>query len=260
MDSQFTEHSFLFDTLTRAKKFGDVAVCLNSAWTCHGLELPYGVDAGTLSLMYFDNSRRIRAQGVRAVYSAKRPLVRRMNGVMVTIPSQTFLDLGRLALPLPLYVACGDHWVGNDQSRLVELKHVVNNASTRKGVLLARKAVSLVRLGSESFKESEVRVHMGLAGLPEPHINMGVYSSTHTFIARVDLSYPHLKIAIEYDGAVHLGERQRRRDAERRNALLSEGWHVVTLTQDSLSDPSQRWVSHIRQAIDARQANGIPSL
>ena len=45
------------------------------------------------------------------------------------------------------------------------------------------------------------------------------------------------RVILEYDGAVHLEERQRRRDAQRRNMLQEAGWMIITVTADDLRTP-----------------------
>ena len=56
---------------------------------------------------------------------------------------------------------------------------------------------------------------------------------------------------VEYDGAVHLEEGQRRRDAARRNQLQEAGWLVITFTADDMRQP---WlmVAQVKRALASR--------
>ena len=86
-----------------------------------------------------------------------------------------------------------------------------------RGIRLAREAADLVRRGVDSPMESRLRLLLVLAGLPEPEVGRPVYSADGGWLAQPDLSYPALKIAIEYDGGHHLQDaRQWQRDIRRR--------------------------------------------
>jgi len=62
----------------------------------------------------------------------------------------------------------------------------------------------------------------------------------------VDLAYPELTVAIEYDGMWH-GERRAFLDDRRRlNRLLAAGWVVLHVTADDLEHP-ERLLARIRE-------------
>lgn len=73
-------------------------------------------------------------------------------------------------------------------------------------------------------------------------------------LGRVDLAYPELRIAIEYEGDGHRTDQEQwRRDIQRQQYLEGEGWMVIRLTQSDL-DASQLLITRVRAAIAARQA------
>lgn len=73
-------------------------------------------------------------------------------------------------------------------------------------------------------------------------------------VARVDLAYPELKIAIEYEGDGHrTDKRQWRRDIQRQRDLEDRGWTVIRLTELDLARP-ESVVARISRAI-ARAAH-----
>ena len=61
-------------------------------------------------------------------------------------------------------------------------------------------ALELVRPGSESPKETELRLLLIRGGLPEPELNVDVVGKNGRFIGRGDLVYRRHKVLVEYDG------------------------------------------------------------
>lgn len=122
-----------------------------------------------------------------------------------------------------------------------------------KGCAMVRTALGLARTGVESPKESETRLLIVAAGLPEPVVQWKVFEGSR-FIGRVDLAYPELKIAIEYDGDGHRTDKdQWRRDVRRQRELERLGWIVIHLTESDLNDPAA-FLMHLHRAHSARLA------
>lgn len=113
-------------------------------------------------------------------------------------------------------------------------------------------ALDLAREKVESPKETETRLLLLRHGLPEPVVQFEVFEGRR-LVARIDLSYPGLKIAIEYEGDGHRTDPQQwRRDIQRQRELEDLGWIVIRLTQDDLTDGSAGLLARIRRAIAAR--------
>jgi very-short-patch-repair endonuclease len=88
-------------------------------------------------------------------------------------------------------------------------------------------------------------------GLPEPVRQHEIRSVKGWFIARVDLAYPELKIAIELDGrAFHSDAEAFERDRERQNQLVLRGWTVLRFTWKQLLEEPGRIVQTV---LDARR-------
>lgn len=138
-----------------------------------------------------------------------------------------------------------------------ELRTAVSSLPTARGTRRARAAVALADGRAESPPESRVRVLLALAGIPAVPQHV-VRSTTGRFLARVDLAYPDLRIAIEYDGVWHADRDQLGRDRRRLNALVAEGWVVLHLTASDLRDP-EAVVARVRQLIRMREI-GEPGL
>ncbi len=112
---------------------------------------------------------------------------------------------------------------------------------------------ALVRHGVDSPMESRLRLLIVLAGLPEPEVGRTVYDTDGGWLARPDLSYPDLKIAIEYDGRNHLlDSNQWRRDIRRRENLEREGWLVRVITAADVLRAPETVVARIAQDLRAR--------
>lgn len=72
-------------------------------------------------------------------------------------------------------------------------------------------------------------------------------------IARIDLAYPELKIAIEYEGDGHrTNKKQWRIDIQRQRDLEARGWIVIRLTELDLRDDAKSLIARIRGAIASR--------
>ena len=170
-------------------------------------------------------------------------------GIRCTSVARTWVDCAA-EISLPHLVAMGDAALRRQLVTLAELDAVVRWARGRRGVVAARTALPLLDPAAESPPESIVRAILVLAKLPRPACNVDI-SHAGTWIARVDLCWHKERVIVEYDGAVHLEEKQRRRDAVRRNELQAAGWLVITLTADDLKDP-EGMVAKVRQCLQHR--------
>lgn len=170
-------------------------------------------------------------------------------GLAVTTPPRTWLDCAS-DIPLVHLIAMGDAILHNGLADERDLRAMVTWAYRRRGVARARQALPLLDRGAESPGESLTRAYLLLDGLPRPHSNVDIFVQGR-WVARVDLCWPEQKVIVEYDGAVHLEERQRRRDARRRNDLLADGWLVITVTADDLRHPG-RLSAEVARALAAR--------
>ena len=122
-----------------------------------------------------------------------------------------------------------------------------------RGSRQALRAVELADARAESQPESVLRVVLALAGLP-PVPQFVVRGPGGVFLARVDLAYPELRVAVEYDGAWHAEDGQFARDRRRLNLLTAAGWSVLHVTAADLRDPAllvQRVRALLRRATAA---------
>lgn len=122
-----------------------------------------------------------------------------------------------------------------------------------RGVRQALRVLELAEPRAESPPESRLRLELVLAGLapvPQHEVREG-----DRLVARVDLAFPELKIAIEYDGReVHERQDVFARDRQRQNELVRAGWIVLRFSAADLRGGAWAVVAQVRAAIAARSA------
>ena len=134
------------------------------------------------------------------------------HGVACTTPERTFCDLAAM-LTLAQLVAVGDNLLRRGAVSRAALTDAVAAYPGRRGTARLRRALELLDARSESPKESELRVLLVEAGFPGRSSTRASATDRGRFVARIDLSYPDLKIAIEYEGDHHRDKRQWRADS-----------------------------------------------
>ena len=121
----------------------------------------------------------------------------------------------------------------------------------RAGV--AVRAAGLVRAGVDSPMESRLRMLIVPAGLPEPVVNHVEYDELGRWVRRYDLSYPDLRLAVEYDGRQHAqSQAQWERDVERREELDTEGWRIVVVLAKGIYREPDGTLDRVVSALRAR--------
>jgi hypothetical protein len=103
------------------------------------------------------------------------------------------------------------------------------------GSVPALEALRLCDWRAESPPESIVRLSLILGGLPAPIPQFRVVIDGQ-FLARVDLAYPSIRLALEYDGQWHADRDQLTRDRRRIRNLNAAGWYVYPITRHDLRD------------------------
>jgi very-short-patch-repair endonuclease len=100
-----------------------------------------------------------------------------------------------------------------------------------------RRLDGVVRLAdprAESPQETRLRLDLRRAGLPEPEVQFEIRTVDGVLLARADLAYREVRLAVEYDGATHFTRAQRERDLRRDATLAAYGWQTVRLGRDDL--------------------------
>jgi hypothetical protein len=154
--------------------------------------------------------------------------------VPVTTPLRTCMDLG-CQLSRRRALAAMDAFMRKFGITRAQMIAMLPRYFRRRGVVQLRELVMLADPRAESARESWTRLEIADAGLPAPEPQHWiVVGGRPTY--RLDLAYPHAKVAVEYDGReFHDNDEQRKADAERRRWLRDHGWIVIVLDQDSFA-------------------------
>ncbi|MDI2028435.1 DUF559 domain-containing protein [Saccharopolyspora sp. TS4A08] len=100
---------------------------------------------------------------------------------------------------------------------------------------------------AESLPESVLRVEFNLSGLhPEPQVE--VYDGNR-FVARLDLAFEEVKVAVEYNGGLHAEPERAARDLERYRRLHALGWLVFVVTNEDLRGDLGKVIAEVAAAV-----------
>jgi very-short-patch-repair endonuclease len=122
-----------------------------------------------------------------------------------------------------------------------------------RGVRRLAEVIALADPGAESPPESRLRVMLCQAGLPVPKVQYPVEDEHGFVVARVDLAYPDVKLAIEYDGSTHFDRGRTLRDRERDLELGDLGWETMRFGSLDLETRPQT-VRRVVRRLESRTA------
>lgn len=203
-------------------------------------------------------SRASRTRGVRGISIAKgmgSVRTEPVSGLRVTSPATTWAMMGAL-LHYPDLVALGDAFVrepmrSGDPPALATIAELAAalEAGRRRGAVALREALRLIRTRSRSRKETETRLVLLAAELPEPSLNWPVVVDERV-VAMIDLAYPERKVGFEYEGEQHLTDkRQWGRDIRRYEMLTDLGWRIIRVTASDLAQHRADFVKRAHAAL-----------
>lgn len=224
------------------------------------MRMPGWARAADLHVSVLSPHRAPRGRGVRGheVDTALVSVVALPSGVRVTDPASTWAQLGAI-LTEPDLVAVADALIreprrADERPALatIEQLEAAIDAGRRPGVRRLRCAIPKVRPRVDSRTETLLRLLIVDDGLPEPLTGFPVIVGGRE-LAQVDLAYPRIRVAIEYEGEHHLTDPgQWARDIRRYERLADAGWHVIRVTKDDLFGRPAALLHRIRRALAAR--------
>jgi hypothetical protein len=145
--------------------------------------------------------------------------------------------------------------------RLFVVDDLVRFAADRAGWPGCRQLAEVLGLadgGAQSPMESRIRLVLVDGGLPVPVTQFEIFDSDGLFVARVDLVYPGLRVAVEYEGDHHRGRGVFAHDLRRMNMLRTLGWTVLRFGADDVLRHPGRIVAQVRAATGAGRAPREP--
>jgi hypothetical protein len=226
----------------------------------HGIPLPYRLQLdGRLHVTAPAGTRAPQIRGV--VGHELRPELMDIEvvyGLPVTTPLQTWIDLGTL-LSTGELVAVADYVCRGEYPRYapVELRGAASALHGRRGCRSLSEAAALARERVESPKDTETRLLLTFAGLPEPIVAFEVPIPAHGIVLHPDLAWPDFTVCLDYEGDEHRTDKERfRRDITRREMLEDLHWRVIRVTEDDLRDGGRALINRVRAALTARGWRG----
>jgi very-short-patch-repair endonuclease len=172
-------------------------------------------------------------------------------GWAVTSPLRTAYDLAR-RLPLVEAVVALDAIAFARQIVPADVLLLARRHLGSRGSAQLPEVVALSNALAESPMETRIRLALHFAGLPAPVLQhpVGPY--------RLDLAYPDLMVAVEYDGRHHLDADQALYDLDRATYLGSRGW-IVLRFRAAVVLGRPRWLAaSVRDALHrAAQERGL---
>lgn len=203
-----------------------------------------------------DDTHRLRRLGVTSHHRVDAAVAVR-HGVRVSILTDLFVELAE-ELSLVELVVAGDWMVRRHGVRIKDLRRAAAAASPGHAGRLARQAARFVRRRVDSPMESRLRMLIVLAGLPEPVVNMSVHDVDGEPVRRFDLSWPDVRVIVEYDGRHHVERvEQWEADLDRREEIDDEGWRILVVVAAGIYTDPGRTVDRIFRLLRAR---GLPDL
>jgi hypothetical protein len=225
----------------------------HSAAELYGLPVP---NTSQVHVSVFTKDDRRRRDGIVSHVAPPQKL-RVVRGIEVPVPTQLFIDLAA-HLGLVDLVVLGDAMV---RRKLATPEELVAACAAWEGrhARAARRAAGYVRAKVDSPMESRLRMLIVLAGLPEPEVNLELRDDFGNLVCKPDLSYPHLKIAIEYDGQQHREDlEQWNWDVERLDWLDRNKWKVVPVISKSIYRHPDRTLDRIVRTLKERGCRDLP--
>ena len=230
------------------------------------LPLPH-VDVDRIDVSVLAPARAPRGRGVRGhqLSSKQVTVVTGPSGLRTTSPTSTWAQLAASvrhpydltaiadALLLTPRIAGPYGRVLRDPLATRAALEAELQRGRRIGIASLEQAASRARPGAVSRPETWCRLTIVDSGLPEPVLDYDVYDDVGDFVGCVDLAYPRLRIAIEYEGDHHrLDRRQWNRDISKHDRLAELGWRVIRVTKTMAFETPGVFTDRVRAALRDR--------
>jgi hypothetical protein len=173
-----------------------------------------------------------------------------MDGMLVTSPARTALDLARHS-PRDMAVRHLDALIRATGVTTRDALSLAGRYPRARGLRRSEVALSLADPGAQSPRETWLRLLLIDAGLPAPRTQIRVSDGFNE--AFIDMGYDEPKVGLDYDGQHHSADREQYvHDIGRAELIDRQGWiniHVV-------AEHSRRFIIH--RLSDAFARRGYP--
>lgn len=192
--------------------------------------------------------RGVRTYHVRLLPHEARPVV----GIPVTTAERTAFDIG-CRMPIGTAIARLDALMRATGTKPSEVSAIADQHPGARGIRQLETALDLVDPGSQSPKETWLRLLLIRAGFPRPKTQIPVMTPGGAQVYYLDMGWEDLLVGAEYDGEQHRLDRwQYAWDIRRREALERLGWIVIRVTA---SDREPDIISRVRDAREFRASS-----
>jgi hypothetical protein len=180
--------------------------------------------------------------------------VRRRQGLLVTAPARTLIDLAGQSTPRQVELAL-DRAIARGLTSRTAVRAAVARCPTRAGVALVRSLLGPERPSSVTASDPEERLLALIrrAQLPEPEVDVPLgdpHSAVQLERYRPDLLWRRQRVVVEFDSWLHhSGRRAFRYDRRRDAAMRLAGWIVLRFTEEDLTEEPERVVAWIATAL-----------
>jgi hypothetical protein len=174
----------------------------------------------------------------------------RHDGARLTSVTRTAIDLAGIGATAQTIENVIDDGIRSRRTSLPTLRRRIDELSGpgHHGIPLLR--ALLLDSGGESYLERKFLVLMRQSGLPRPLCQVVHRGGTDGRIKRVDFQFPGTNIVVEVSGRLgHVSDRERQKDARRRNSLLHSGFPVVEFTTADVLGDAPYVVATVRTSL-----------
>ncbi|MGV0741081.1 hypothetical protein [Mycolicibacterium sp. XJ870] len=197
-----------------------------SASALHGARW---IDPALPAFVINNNSRRPARGIVTWADAIDDDEICQIGDMRLTTPARTAVDLA-CKFPEDTAVAAIDALARAARLKVADIELAAQRHPGRKGIKQARASIALVDPSAESPQETWLRLLVVRAGYPRPATQHPVYNEYGAVIGVVDLAWPDLKIAVEYEGRHHTDPEVLRKDIARVDEMIENRWIVIRVT------------------------------
>jgi very-short-patch-repair endonuclease len=173
-----------------------------------------------------------------------------VGGLALTTPARTAFDIGRRK-PQRVAVARLDALARATSLELNGVMSIADRHVGARGLRNLETALVSVDPGAQSPRETYLRLLIIDAGFPRPQTQIAVQTDDTTYY--LDMGWPDLMVAVEYDGEHHRTDLlQYRKDIRRLESLERLGWIVIRVVA---GDHPAAILRRVRSALDARESS-----
>ena len=107
--------------------------------------------------------------------------------------------------------------------------------------------------------ETRLRMLIVLAGIPEPEVNREIRGVGGRGVRRYDLSWPGVRMIVEYDGRHHVEViEQWEADLERREAIDDDEWRILVFVAKDIFRRPDRTLDRLARVLRKARLPGLP--